>query len=77
MPQTAGRRIVFWFHSRDLHFVLGPAKDGKPVRFEVTLDGQAPGENCGSDSSPDGTGTALLRSSFLDPGIHALDFTFG
>jgi hypothetical protein len=34
-------------HSRDLHLVLAPAKDAKPVRFVVTLDGVAPGENCG------------------------------
>ena len=33
-----------------------PAKNGKPVRFKVSLDGTAPGEDCGSDSGPDGTG---------------------
>ncbi len=95
VPQTGGGKIVFHFHSRDLHLVLGPAKDGKPVRFKVTLDGKAPGENCGSDSSPDGTGEVreprlyqLIRQKghiedrtfeieFLDPGVHALDFTFG
>ena len=36
--------------------VLGPTKDGKPVRFRVKLDGATPGVNCGSDSAPDGTG---------------------
>jgi len=54
--QVASGRIVFRFHSRDLHMVLGPAKDGKPIRFKVTLDGAAPGENSGVDSAPDGTG---------------------
>jgi len=54
--QEASGKIVFRFHSRDLNLVLGPTKDGKPVRFKVTLDGAAPGDNCGSDSSPDGTG---------------------
>jgi thiol-disulfide isomerase/thioredoxin len=49
-------KIVFRFHSRDLHLVLAPAKEGKPVRFKVTLDGKAPAENSGSDSAPDGTG---------------------
>lgn len=48
--------IMFRFHSRDLHMVLGPAKDGKRVRFRVKLDGAVPGVNCGSDSAPDGTG---------------------
>jgi thiol-disulfide isomerase/thioredoxin len=48
--------IVFRFHSRDLHLVLAPMKNGDPVRFAVKLDGAAPGDNCGSDSAPDGTG---------------------
>jgi hypothetical protein len=54
--QAGPGKIVFRFHSRDLHFVLGPTKDGKPVRFRVTLDGAAPGANSGSDSASDGTG---------------------
>jgi thiol-disulfide isomerase/thioredoxin len=49
-------KILFRFHSRDLHLVVAPTKDGKPVHFQVTLDGTAPGENHGSDSAPDGTG---------------------
>jgi thiol-disulfide isomerase/thioredoxin len=54
--QEAPGKILFRFHSRDLHMVLGPAKNGKPVRFRVTLDGGAPGDDCGLDSAPDGTG---------------------
>jgi hypothetical protein len=49
-------QVVFRFHSRDLHMVLGPAKNGSPVRFKVTLDGAAPGDNRGVDSGPDGSG---------------------
>jgi thiol-disulfide isomerase/thioredoxin len=93
--QTVPGKIVFRFHSRDLHFVLGPAKDAKPVRFVVRLDGAAPGENCGVDTVPDGSGEIreprlyqLIRQKgpivdrtfeieFLDPGVQALDFTFG
>ncbi|HEX5344971.1 MAG TPA: cytochrome c biogenesis protein DipZ [Duganella sp.] len=48
--------IVYRFHARDLHLVLGPGKDGKPVRFRVTIDGAAPGQNHGSDIAADGTG---------------------
>jgi thiol-disulfide isomerase/thioredoxin len=88
-------KIVFRFHSRDLHLVLAPGKDGKPARFVVRLDGAAPGENCGIDTAPDGSGEIreprlyqLIRQKgpivdrtfeieFLDPGVHALDFTFG
>ena len=49
-------KIVFRFHSRDLHMVLGPAKHGTPVRFKVTLDGAAPGGDHGVDSTVDGSG---------------------
>jgi thiol-disulfide isomerase/thioredoxin len=54
--ESAPGKIVFRFHSRDLHMVLGPAKNGNPVRFRVTLDGAAPGDDHGSDSGGDGTG---------------------
>jgi thiol-disulfide isomerase/thioredoxin len=54
--QAVPGKVVFRFHSRDLHMVLGPTKDGRPVRFKVTLDGAEPGENHGSDSSFDGSG---------------------
>ncbi|MYM66615.1 redoxin domain-containing protein [Pseudoduganella sp. FT55W] len=48
--------IVYRFHARDLHLVLGPTKDGKPVRFRVTIDGAAPGKNHGADVAADGSG---------------------
>jgi thiol-disulfide isomerase/thioredoxin len=54
--EAAGGRVVFRFHSRDLHLVLAPGKDGRPVRFKVRLDGAAPGDAHGSDSAPDGSG---------------------
>ena len=55
--QAGSGTIVFRFHARDLHLVLGPAKDGKPVRFKVTLDGTPPGEDHGSDTDANGVGT--------------------
>ena len=55
--QTAAGKIVFRFHARDLHLVLGPTKDGKPVRFTVKLDGTPPGEDHGSDTDASGAGT--------------------
>ncbi|MGA3223823.1 MAG: redoxin domain-containing protein [Acidobacteriaceae bacterium] len=55
LPGAPGK-IAFRFHARDLHMVLGPARNGKPVRFRVTLDGVPPSGDCGLDSAPDGTG---------------------
>jgi hypothetical protein len=53
---AARGKIVFRFHARDLHMVLGPTRNGKPVRFKVKLDGTAPSRDFGVDSAPDGTG---------------------
>ena len=55
LSKTPGR-IVFRFHARDLHLVLGPAPDGKPVRFRVLLDGKSPNEDHGVDSDAQGNG---------------------
>jgi cytochrome c biogenesis protein CcdA/thiol-disulfide isomerase/thioredoxin len=55
--QAASGKVLFRFHARDLHLVLGPAKNGKPVRFKVTLDGTPPGEDHGSDTDTNGVGT--------------------
>jgi thiol-disulfide isomerase/thioredoxin len=54
--ESAPGKIVFRFHSRDLHIVLGPAKNGTPIRFKVKLNGAASGDDHGSDSAADGTG---------------------
>lgn len=54
--EVAPGKIVFRFHGRDLHMVLGPTKDGVPVRFQVKLNGSPPGEHHGSDSGADGSG---------------------
>jgi hypothetical protein len=53
---TAGK-IVFRFHARDLHLVLAPGPDGKPVRFRITIDGHEPGKDRGSDVDDKGNGS--------------------
>jgi cytochrome c biogenesis protein CcdA/thiol-disulfide isomerase/thioredoxin len=53
---SAPGKIWFRFYARDLHLVLGPSKDGKPVRFRVTLDGAPPGANHGADTDANGAG---------------------
>lgn len=54
--KEAGGKIIFRFHARDLHLVLGPAEHGKPVRFKVTIDGKAPDADHGVDTDADGNG---------------------
>jgi cytochrome c biogenesis protein CcdA/thiol-disulfide isomerase/thioredoxin len=57
VSNEANARIAYRFHARDLHLVLGPAADGKPVRFRVTIDGNAPGADHGADIDEQGNGT--------------------
>jgi thiol-disulfide isomerase/thioredoxin len=52
----AGGRIVYRFHARDLHLVMGPALRDKPARFRVILDGQPPGAAHGIDVDERGNG---------------------
>jgi hypothetical protein len=91
--ENAPGKIVFRFHARDLHLVLGSF--AKPVRFRVTIDGAAPGPVHGADTDAAGNGTVtgqrlyqLIRQNgviadhtfaieFLDPGVEAYSFTFG
>ncbi|HIC7211545.1 cytochrome c biogenesis protein DipZ [Burkholderia stabilis] len=71
-------RIVYRFHARDLHLVLGPGENGQPVRFRVTLDGAAPGAAHGADIDAQGYGTVTgqrLYQLVRQPGAIA-DRTF-
>ena len=75
---AANGKIVYRFHARDLHLVLGPGSDGKPVRFTVKIDGKAPGDAHGTDVAPDGSGTVTeqrLYQLVRQPGDVA-DHTF-
>jgi cytochrome c biogenesis protein CcdA/thiol-disulfide isomerase/thioredoxin len=70
--------IIYRFHARDLHLVLGPAADGKPVRFVVTVDGKAPGAAHGVDVDPEGQGVVNAQRLYQlvrTPGAVA-DHTF-
>jgi cytochrome c biogenesis protein CcdA/thiol-disulfide isomerase/thioredoxin len=53
----AGGGITYRFSARDLHLVLGKGRDGKPVRFQVRVDGKAPGASHGMDIDAEGNGT--------------------
>ncbi|MBJ2157002.1 cytochrome c biogenesis protein DipZ [Variovorax sp. IB41] len=50
-------RIAYRFQARDLHLVLGPMADGKPVRFRVLVDGKPPLADHGADTDEQGYGT--------------------
>ncbi|WP_276120101.1 cytochrome c biogenesis protein DipZ [Pararhizobium qamdonense] len=49
--------VTYRFNARDLHLVLGPGEDGRPVRFQVLVDGKEPGPSHGTDTDAQGNGT--------------------
>ena len=53
----ANGRIMYRFHARDLHLVMGPAAPGTSVRFRVLIDGKPPGAAHGVDVDDQGNGT--------------------
>jgi cytochrome c biogenesis protein CcdA/thiol-disulfide isomerase/thioredoxin len=57
VANRANGRIALRFHARDLHLVLGPSADGKPVRFRVLVDGKPPLSDHGFDIDAEGNGT--------------------
>jgi len=51
-----GGHIVYSFHGRDFHFVMGPAVLGTSLRFRVLIDGHPPGAAHGVDVDEQGNG---------------------
>jgi cytochrome c biogenesis protein CcdA/thiol-disulfide isomerase/thioredoxin len=79
---TAPGRIEYRFHARDLHLVLGPGADGKPIHFRVLLDGKTPGVDHGADTDGNGAGVVdqqrlyqLIRQS-VSVGEHVFSIEF-
>jgi len=50
-------RLVYRFHARDVHLVMGPAAPGTSMRYRVLIDGQAPGSAHGIDVDAEGYGS--------------------
>lgn len=59
MLKKPNGRIVYRFHARDVHLVMGPAAKVSAVRFRVRVDGQPPGDAHGTDVDSDGNGTVV------------------
>jgi thiol-disulfide isomerase/thioredoxin len=55
----ANGHMVYSFHARDLHLVMGPVAPGTSVRFRVLIDGKPPGAAHGVDIGDQGNGTVI------------------
>jgi thiol-disulfide isomerase/thioredoxin len=56
LDRTDGR-ILFRFHARDVHLVMGPRPRKTSMRFGVLIDGEPPGDSHGLDTDQQGRGT--------------------
>jgi hypothetical protein len=57
-------RIVYRFHARDVHLVMGPPRRESAIRFRVSIDGKPPGAAHGLDVAEDGTGTVVEQQLY-------------
>jgi thiol-disulfide isomerase/thioredoxin len=58
LNQSNGQ-IAYRFHARDLNLVMGPAVQGKTLRFRVLLDGHTPADSHGTDIDEQGNGAVV------------------
>ena len=56
-PDSAGGRIAYRFHARDLHLVMGSSDPSKSIRFRSKIDGALPGTDHGMDVDAEGWGS--------------------
>ena len=57
----AGGRILFRFHARDIHLVMGPRPRGGSVPFRILIDGEPPGDAHALDTDEQGRGTVTQQ----------------
>jgi thiol-disulfide isomerase/thioredoxin len=60
----ANGKIIYSFHARDLHLVMGPAVAGIPVRFRVLINGMPPGTGHGIDIDEQGNGQVIEQRMY-------------
>jgi thiol-disulfide isomerase/thioredoxin len=60
----ANGKLVYSFHARDLHLVMGPAVGGIPVRFRVLINGKPPETAHGIDIDEQGNGHVIEQRMY-------------
>jgi len=56
LSSKSGGKIIYRFHARDLHLIMGPSKPGSSIKFRVLIDGKPPGAAHGLDVDDNGNG---------------------
>jgi len=56
LSTTTRGKIIYRFHARDLHLIMGPAVPGTSIKFRVLIDGSPPAASHGLDVDSNGNG---------------------
>ena len=62
-------RLAYRFHARDLHLVLGPSDDGRPVRFRMARASFRLSASTSSSGRPKQSPTISSKSSSSTPAL--------
>lgn len=57
-------KILYRFHARDLHLVMGPVTPGTSIKFKILIDGQSPVTTHGIDVDSAGNGTIVEQRMY-------------
>ena len=57
-------KLIYRFHARDLHLIMGPALPGSTIKFRVLIDGKSPGLSHGLDIDSNGNGTVTEQRMY-------------
>jgi thiol-disulfide isomerase/thioredoxin len=57
-------KIIYRFHARDLHLIMGPAVPGTSIKFRMLIDGNPPGPAHGLDVDSGGNGTVTEQRMY-------------
>jgi thiol-disulfide isomerase/thioredoxin len=57
-------KLIYRFHARDLHLIMGPSLPGTTIKFRVLMDGKSPGLSHGLDIDSDGYGTVTEQRMY-------------
>lgn len=57
-------KIIYRFHARDLHLIMGPAMRGASIKFHILIDGKPPGSAHGLNVDSSGNGTVTEQRMY-------------
>jgi hypothetical protein len=63
-PVNTQGKLIYRFHARDLHLIMGPGVAGQTIKFRVLIDGKAPAASHGLDIDSNGNGVVTEQRMY-------------